>query len=132
MLDALDRSPFEARRGAWDRRHGSKLRQVIAALEGPIVFGQAGGEGYALVRLGARADVEMVMRQLAIVVGPVCEGAAWDAEAGVGRGRIGVLAGTAYESVEWGVMELGGREWVVVTREGAGEMVRAALSEPRP
>jgi hypothetical protein len=128
MLDPLQRSPFDAELHSWKRRHEQKLRQVTASLEGPIVLGAIGDEGYALIGVGGRADAGMLQRNLGIVLGPL-GGASFDPRGGVGRVRVGVLAGTEFERLEWRIVEAGQRRWMLVTREGIGDAVAAGLSE---
>jgi len=130
LLEPLDRSPFDARLGSWDRRNGQKLRSVFRALEGPIVVGQSGGDWFVMVRLGARADEAMVMRLLGVVIEPVCDEIAFDAPTGGGRARVNALADTGYNRVEWRVVQRERRRWLVVTREGAGVDVARALAAP--
>lgn len=115
MLEPIARSPFDARRASWERRHGQKLRQVASAMEGPIVFGEENGDACVMVRLGARADEATVLRLLGVVIEPVCDEIVMEADSG--RARIRVLAGTEFERVRWRVVERERRRWIVVTRQ---------------
>lgn len=131
LLQPLDRSPFDAARAAWERRHAQRQRQLLAALAGPIVVGGAGQDGclaYALVGLGPRADAGLVMRTLAIVAGPLCSELAFDVETGVGRASVALLEGTAFGELEWSLVEFERKRWVLVTRAGEGEEIAGLLA----
>lgn len=127
LLEPLRRSPFDAEVASWERRHGQKLRQVLGALEGPVVVGASGGDWYAMVGIGTRADAPVVMRSLAMVLGPVCERVQFDAQTSNGRATIVALRGTALQDVEWRLVQWEGRRWVLVTEEGLADAVASGL-----
>jgi hypothetical protein len=128
MLDPLRRSPFDAELESWQRRHEQKLRQVTASLDGPILIGAIGEEAYGLIGVGPRADMGTLQRNLGIVLAPLGV-ASFDPRSSLGRVRVDALAGTELESLGLRVIEMGGKRWVLVTREGAGDTVADALSE---
>ena len=127
LLDPLARSPFDATLASWQRRHEQKLRQVTASLDGPVILGAQGGEAFALIGLGPRADAALVTRNLVTVLDPIGD-ARLQAAGQEGHVTIDALAGTEFSAVEWRTIVLGRKSWMLVTRAGEGESVAAALS----